>query len=136
MLKLISLVTLTMSSFAFASNDVSKDTFYTSVCNVAKTNGFQAAKAYAKEQGVFISNHYSDIECNGIPLKTFAKSQKHTSTLRKEFDLVDSSDATQLCAKAAKLGIKAVAKRSKDVKALSCNGLPVSEFVKSVSTAI
>lgn len=65
MLKLISVLTLTMSSFAFASNDVSKDTFYTSVCNVAKTNGFQAAKAFAKEQGVFISEHYSDIACNG-----------------------------------------------------------------------
>ncbi|WP_100915197.1 hypothetical protein [Pseudoalteromonas spongiae] len=135
MLKLISVLTLTMSSFAFASNDVSKDTFYTSVCNVAKMNGFQAAKAFAKEQGVFISEHYSDIACNGVSLKTFAKTQKENQISTQEFNLVDDSDATQLCAKAAKLGVKAVEKRSKNVKALTCNGMPVTEFVKSINTA-
>lgn len=136
MLKLISLITLTMSFSSFASNDVSKDTFYTSVCNVAKINGFQAAKTFAKQQGVFISNNYTDIECNGVALKTFANDQKEEQTSRQEFKLIDDSSATQLCAKAAKLGVKAVAKKSKDVKALTCNGLPVTEFVKSLNTAI
>lgn len=71
----------------------------------------------------------------GVSLKTFAKTQKENQNSTQEFNLVDDSDATQLCAKAAKLGVKAVAKRSKNVKALTCNGMPVTEFVKSINTA-
>lgn len=134
MLKLVTVLSLTASSVAFASNDVAPNTFYTSVCNVAKADGFKAAKSYAKTQGVFISKHFSDIECNGISLKQFADVKKTSKQSSEKFDLVDDSSATQLCAKAADLGIKAVSKRSAKIKALRCNGLPVSEFVKQVQT--
>lgn len=134
MLKLVTVLSLTASSVAFASNDVAPNTFYTSVCNVAKADGFLAAKSFAKSQGVFISKHYSNIECNGVALKQFAKAKEASDLSTEKFELVDDSSETQLCAKAASLGVKAVAKRSAKVKALKCNGMPVVEFVKSVQT--
>lgn len=134
MLKLVTVLSLTASSFAFASNDAAPNTFYTSVCNVAKADGFQAAKSFAKTHGVFISEHYSDIECNGVAIKEFATAKQTQRESIEKFELVDDSSATQLCAKAASLGVKAVAKRSAKIKALKCNGLPVVEFVKTVQS--
>lgn len=128
------LSTLVLSGSVLAS----ENNTYNQVCELAQSNGFAAAKQFAKANGIFVSQHGNSFYCNGEDLKSFAKNAKVSSIAASSNTVIaaDENSESRLCAKAAKNGVKAVARKSQKVNDLTCNGLPVDEFVKQAKTAI
>lgn len=131
MYKYLPLLVLLFSGNTLASNDTSKSEIYSSICAVAKNKGFNAAKSFAKEKGTFISKHYTGLYCNGVPLKQFATLNTSNHETNSEAGLAgDKSNETSLCVEVLNKGIKAVSRKTAEVKGIHCNGVEVSEFLK------
>lgn len=126
---------VTLFSFnAFASNS----NLYSDICKKAKSDGFVAAKQFAKESNVFVSKHANNFYCNGVALKDYAKQKSVTVATQpaKVVYAADGNAASQLCVKATKGNLKALSRRTQKVKSLTCNGQPVEDFIKQVNSAI
>lgn len=137
MQKLLSLI-IAASIFNVNAQSNTTQSVYNQVCQVAKQKGFEDAKTFAKEQGIFISRNHSEFQCQGMPIGDYAKS-KVLVNKKPEATLVikeDNSSATALCLKAAEVGVRAVAKKNSTIRAIKCNGLTANEFVKQVNSAI
>lgn len=128
------LSTCVLSGSALAS----ENNTYNQVCEIAQTQGFAAAKQFAGANGVFVSQHGNSFYCNGEDLRSFAKKAQVSLVAASTNSIVaaDEKSESRLCVKAAKNGIKAVARKSQKVNDLTCNGLPIEEFVKQAKTAI
>lgn len=144
------LVVLSMvlaSSAAQASNAnvkfVAKDSSVESkLCVVAAESGYKAALTEAKALGGKYEAFAFVTTCNGQSLRTFAQSYKVKSVEKAEkvaqitkLTLVkpaNNSRESQLCAAAAKSGIRAIQNEvNYDVRELVCNGMSLTRFVKN-----
>ncbi len=109
-------------------------TIETNLCLIAAKDGFSAAKKEAKKVDSF-----SRVKCNGMTIKNFAKihnpvAATKSATSNHFHDSVllipaDHSSESELCIRAAKVGIHAIGIAANQLK---CNGEDVSRFIRNL----
>ncbi len=141
MTKLLSVISLLLATITSAQASTSNINFIaknssieTNICITAAEYGFAKAKLEAKKLGVKSLN-VNTLTCNGESVKSFAKSfQISPVQPAKQVVLVPGNDSkdTQLCVQAVSNGVRSIGKAAQQ---LSCNGKPVSRFVKSTKNS-
>jgi hypothetical protein len=124
------------SEYKFVAVD---QTDATGVCLSAATVGYYEAKKIAKNTTLFNEVEFITTKCNGLSIRQFAKkytAQANTATevvsaVSYEFKTVDNSEASQICAVAAKEGMrKAINVGGEEAKYITCNGLRIESFAR------
>lgn len=126
----LNIVTLLLVVGSFSAQS-SESSTYDKICQMAADNGFSSAKNFAKKNDVFISKNDTRFSCNGVPIKQYAKKLKQSET-RNTVKVVakESNKLNNICVEALNKNVKAMTRKSAEVKAVQCNGVSVSEFVK------
>lgn len=139
------LLTLASSQAFAAQNDYKfvalDNTDATSVCLTAAKVGYYQAKKIARVAPSFNEVEFITTKCNGLSIRQFAnkyaQSQLVSSDTNKQnqvayqFKAVDNSEASQICAFAAKEGFrKAINANGEDTKYITCNGLRIESFAR------
>jgi hypothetical protein len=128
--------TAASTNYKFVGQDESSAT---NLCVVAATQGYTAAKRIGRIEQGLVDVEFDTITCNGQRIRTFAKSFEAVTVSAEQtepekeyqFKLVDSTEATQICALAAEKGLQtAIVRGGQKVTSYSCNGLPIRTFAR------
>jgi hypothetical protein len=145
MKNLFTAVLLTLvSSQTFASQTDYKfvaldKTDATEICLSAAKNGYYEARKIAKNSALFSEVEFITTKCNGMSIRQFAKKYTEvasapaelTNTVSYKFKTVDNTEESQICAVAAKEGMrKAINLGGLEAKFLTCNGLRIESFAR------
>ncbi len=135
------LLTLT-SSQAFATQADVKfvgvdTTEATNLCLSAAKVGYYKAKKMAKSSVMFNEVEFASTQCNGLPIRQFARKYQmaESTTTEKvisyQFKTVDNTQESQICAVAAKDGLKqALNIGGAQARFIVCNGLRIESFAR------
>ncbi|MBU2919167.1 hypothetical protein KO505_14565 [Psychrosphaera sp. F3M07] len=124
------------SEYKFVALDNSEAT---DICLTAATVGYYKAKKIAKSSPLFNEVEFITTKCNGLSIRQFAKkytevantTEEVINTVSYEFKPVDNDEASQLCAVAAKEGLReAINIGGRDAKFITCNGLRIETFAR------
>ena len=128
----------TQADFKFVGLD---NTDATSVCLNAAKVGYYQAKKIAKTAPNFNEVEFITTKCNGLSIRQFANKyvqsqlasneSDNQSPVSYQFKTVDNSEASKICAFAAKEGLrKAISVNGEDAKYITCNGLRIESFAR------
>jgi len=137
LLTLVSAQTFAASSnYKFVAVD---QTDATEICLSAATVGYYEAKKIAKKSPLFNEVEFITTKCNGLSIRQFAKKYTEvanvpaevTNTISYKFKTVDNTEASQICAVAAKEGMReAINVGGIEAKFITCNGLRIESFAR------
>lgn len=106
----------------------------TGLCLVAGSKGYVSAVREAKQLGGKHSN-ISNISCNGVSVKEFAKSFKVTAPVETKtvtFVAGDNNVESKICTSAVTKGIQVTKREAKrSIHNISCNGVNIYDFVRN-----
>jgi len=132
----LSLVLSVSSAHALSSNSkffTIDNSIDSQLCFIAATEGYNAALSQGKMIGGKYSHLAKETSCNGVSIREFASMHKVDTTEKSE-KLVNlfagnKTIESQICLKAAKIGIKSV-ENNRYVRSIKCNGQSIDKFVK------
>jgi hypothetical protein len=133
----------TQSDYKFVALD---ETTATDLCVSAATVGYFETKKIARRAAWFNEVEFITTKCNGLSIRQFAKkytemantevTEEATQTVSYKFKTVDNSEESQICAVAAKDGMKqAINLGGLSAKLITCNGMRIESFARRFSNS-
>lgn len=144
LLTLVSSQTLAaQTDYKFVALD---ETAATDLCVSAATVGYFETKKIARRTASFNEAEFITTKCNGLSIRQFAKkyteiantpvTEEATQTVSYKFKTLDDSEESQICAVAAKDGMKqAINLGGLSAKLITCNGMRIESFARRFSNS-